>query len=173
MGRVEDKDRSSPTWDGRVLHIARLRLDWHVLHEVGHWICAKPEHRVLPNYGLGTDPDGGPSTKLFVEADLKAGRLDAIGRELLTLAKTRPDLLLDILKAKLSREEEVAALVSLILTHRAGGPWKQEMNRVYRVHEVNEVVYAARFWEIVEDAAERDIDLEDPLRPFARERRRP
>lgn len=174
LGSVEGRNRSAPTWDGSVLHIARLRVEWHVLHEVAHWICSKPEHRRLPNYGLGTDRDGGPKTQLFLEDDLKSGRADAVAKELYALVKTAPDLLLSILKEKLSREEEVAALVSIVLTRLQGGPWKMEINRVYKVHEWPEraEALAARFWDLLDEAASRGIDIEDPLRPFAGRARR-
>jgi hypothetical protein len=29
-----------------------------LLHEVGHWVAATPEERLLPNYGLGPDETG-------------------------------------------------------------------------------------------------------------------
>lgn len=61
-GAVEDRDELAPTWDGKVLHIARIQQEDHVLHEVAHWVVAEPEERRTPNYGLGKDPDGGPET---------------------------------------------------------------------------------------------------------------
>jgi hypothetical protein len=58
-GLVEDLDFECPTWDGRVLHIARVETETNVLHEVAHWIAAERVERRMPNYGLGKDPDGG------------------------------------------------------------------------------------------------------------------
>lgn len=64
------KGTLAPTWDGTV-----LTLDWDVkdstkfehkewvLHEISHHLFAKPEARVLPNYGLGTDPGGGDDSE--------------------------------------------------------------------------------------------------------------
>jgi hypothetical protein len=61
-GPVDDRDERQPTWNGRMLFIARLTEEAHVLHEVAHWIVAEKKERLAANYGLGTDPDGGPIT---------------------------------------------------------------------------------------------------------------
>lgn len=167
VGRVEDRDLRAPTWDGTVLHVARLRVEWHVLHEVGHWLCSKPEHRGLPNYGLGQDPDGGQRTTLFLEEDIKHGRAREVLPELFELLKNDPDLLLSILKEKLSREEETAAIVTIILMRHGGLPWKMEVNRIYKRFDPEKTAaLTERFWIVLEDVAGRGIDLEDPLRPF-------
>ncbi len=58
---LDDQDRRSPTYpgDGR-LCIRRLKKPEHVVHEYAHFIDAIQSRRAQPNYGLGTDPDGGP-----------------------------------------------------------------------------------------------------------------
>jgi len=59
--RYDDHDRRAPTYpgDGRVC-IARLKKLEDVVHELAHFIDAIPARRCQPNFGLGTDPDGGP-----------------------------------------------------------------------------------------------------------------
>lgn len=61
-GAVEEWDAISPTWDGKILHIARLPGEADVLHEIAHWIVADKDDRKKPNYACGQDPDGGPVT---------------------------------------------------------------------------------------------------------------
>lgn len=63
---VDDRDRRAPTWDGAVLHIARLKREAHVVHEIAHWMLASESLRALPNCGLGMDPDGGLPTPLAI-----------------------------------------------------------------------------------------------------------
>jgi hypothetical protein len=64
------KGTQAPTWDGSILTLDWTakestqfdRKEW-VLHEISHHLFAKPEARVLPNYGLGTDPGGGDDSE--------------------------------------------------------------------------------------------------------------
>jgi len=66
---LDDRDRHAPVYPGREegrkrrrLCIARLKKPSHVVHEFAHFIDSIPSRREAPNYGLGTDPDGGPMT---------------------------------------------------------------------------------------------------------------
>ncbi|HEY2512750.1 MAG TPA: hypothetical protein VGI39_17910 [Polyangiaceae bacterium] len=167
IGRVDESGkRSAPTFDGETLHIGRLKREDHVLHEIAHWLCAAPEHRALPNYGLGTDPDGGPETEYFLIDDIRNGRIpQEAGQAMRVLLETDREAFLDILKEKLSREEELASVVSIILMRLAGLNWRKEMARVFKPERTDEK-HQARFWEFVGELARRGVDLADPIRPF-------
>ncbi len=58
--KVDELDTNSPTWDGRVLHIARITTTGNLLHELAHFLVAAKRRQRLPNWGLGMDPDKGP-----------------------------------------------------------------------------------------------------------------
>lgn len=158
---VEDRNRTAPTFDGRVLHIARIKREDHVLHEVAHWICSKAEHRELENYGLGTDPDGGPETTIFQITDLRAGRVSAdVAEWLREVSGNEPEKFRALIQASLSYQEELASVVSLILMRRSGLPWAKEMRRVFGK------ATDERFWGFVVELTSRGVDLADPLSPF-------
>ena len=55
--RLSYSRAKTPTWDGQVLQVYRIKLPWHLLHELGHFLAAPPELRHKPNFGLGSDPD--------------------------------------------------------------------------------------------------------------------
>lgn len=56
----------SPTWNGQCLTIewnqeddsSFSSVEW-VIHEISHYLFAPETSRILPNYGLGSDPGGG------------------------------------------------------------------------------------------------------------------
>jgi hypothetical protein len=79
-GLIDERppDRDRPTWDGRSLLIQRLPNEEHVLHEVAHWLIAWPWYRPLPNYGLGPDPDGGPSADVCTVGQEEADTQEAL-----------------------------------------------------------------------------------------------
>lgn len=156
---VEDRQRQAPTFDGRVLHIARIQNEGHVLHELAHWVCSKAHHRELPNYGLGPDPDGGPFTEIFHTSDARTGRVDPeVLAYLARLVNEDAERFREIIQQSLSYQEELASVVTIVLMRRAGLPWAKEMRRVFgRVGE--------RFWGLVAELAERGVDLDDPLAP--------
>ena len=90
--RVDDADRSAPTWSGDRWYLARLRTEEQVLHEVAHWLVATPAQRVLQNYGLGIDPYGGPMVRRWLQGD-SGDRLESVAsfltRHLLRCAAPR------------------------------------------------------------------------------------
>lgn len=159
---VDDRNRHAPTFDGRVLHIARIRQEGHVLHEIAHWICChKTEHRALPNYGLGTDPDGGPETEIFHIADARAGRVEpSVMRTMAFLVADDPEAFRRLVAHSLSYQEELAAVVSVILLRRAGLPWAKEMRRIFFKQGADD-----RFWGFLKELTSRGVDLDDPLAP--------
>lgn len=158
---VEDRNRTAPTFDGRVLHIARIKREDHVLHEVAHWLCSKEEHRALENYGLGTDPDDGPQTNVFHVTDMEAGRVEPTVVEYMRdLVLHDPEKFRAVIQASLSFQEEIASVVSIILMRRAGLPWAKEMRRVFGK------ATEERFWGFVVELTKRGVDLVDPLAPF-------
>ena len=72
--RFDDTDRRAATYpgDGRIC-IARLRKLSHVVHEIAHYVDSLPWRRHAPNYGLATDPDGGPTIPYAGELDKQTG----------------------------------------------------------------------------------------------------
>lgn len=159
---VEDRNRTAPTFDGRVLHIARIKREDHVLHEVAHWLCSKTEHRALEN-GLGTDPDDGPHTTVFHVADMQAGRVEpAVVEYMRDLVVSDPEKFRALIEGSLSYQEELASVVSIILMRRAGLPWAKEMRRVFGK------ATEERFWGFLVELTKRGVDLVDPLAPFER-----
>ena len=171
LGHVEDKNRRAPTWDGKTLHVRRIAKEAHVLHEVAHWLASKPHHRALPNYGLGGDPDGGPKTKTFHLADIEAGRVDeGVALALHNLAVQAPEDLYALYKAGLNHQEELASVVTIVLLRLAGLDWESAMRDVFGDLQYPKVVSAGlnHFWSLIHELAARGVDLEDPVRPFAR-----
>jgi len=54
--RLDQYDRTKPTWTGRQLNgWDKFDLGWSI-HEVSHFILATPRFRWRVNYGLGPDP---------------------------------------------------------------------------------------------------------------------
>lgn len=177
-GRVDQvADRDVPTWDGKTLHIGRLKQESHVLHEVGHWIVAPEWRRALPNYGLGKDPDGGPVTVLWPlsslewakdlveEVGLSTDDLPAVLADPKNLAFT---YLYDLARHRTDRDETLAAVVTLVMTRLAGLPWAAEMRRVFGKLLVDPSGFGVEtFWEYCFRLTAFGVDLMDPLAPFA------
>lgn len=118
VGRVDDRDRRAPTWDGAVLHIARIKREAHVVHEVAHWMLASEELRHRPNCGLGMDPDGGPETQLDVTRDAA------------------------------DRAEALASFLTILLLRELGLPWLRPAIEVnwFGPHGFTGDEHAERFW---------------------------
>ena len=140
-GRVDDADRSAPTWSGHCWHFARLITEEQVLHEVAHWLVATPAHRVLRNYGLGIDPYGGPLVHRYLQGE-SGDRLENVAsfltRHLLRCAALR-------------RAQGSIHVVS-----------QPASARITEAH-------VAPPWACVAHLAALGIDLADPLRRFEAE----
>jgi hypothetical protein len=154
-GRAEFKNRHAPTWDGRSWHFARVRSEMHVVHEVAHWL-AQPKCRDLPNYGLGKDPDGGPSTGYgMIERTWDRKALREIFDDLPNDADR-----IAFLKRQNDWEEEIATVLSVFLMRMCGfSGWLGEAKRTHLLEPGNE-------WKallIAELLAERGVDLYDPI----------
>lgn len=54
---LSEPDSDTPTWDGKVLYLSRIKTTDYILHDLAHWIVATPKERKLPNYGTGPSPD--------------------------------------------------------------------------------------------------------------------
>jgi hypothetical protein len=175
-GLWDNSDRGDiPSWDGKTLHLGRLTCEANVIHEVGHYIVAPARHRVLPNYGLRRDPDGGPSTDSFIVTDMKSGvyPVDVL-RMMRDLARTAPDRFMQIIDAKEALEEALASFVTVRLLAQGGLPWAAEMRKVFG-KLLTADPYAAemgngmeRFWAYFAEMEKRGIDPHDPLASFAR-----
>lgn len=57
------KPETTYHWDGRSVAIKGVDTD-SIFHEAGHWLNANPKARLLPEYGLGPGPSGGPTRNL-------------------------------------------------------------------------------------------------------------
>lgn len=63
IGTIDEEPAQAFSYDG---HNIRTRSEAYVLiHEVGHWLVATPERRLLRDFGLGA----GPETGLIAEAN--------------------------------------------------------------------------------------------------------
>lgn len=164
---MEWKNERAPVWDGARWHLARVKTNEHAIHEIAHWIVATNEARALPNYGLGTDPDDGPRT----EPDLLAYVSDAHDREeaartLIELYENDPRSFLRLYEAKLAREEELAAVVTVLLLRNGGMPWAAMMRKTFMKPGVDPAAMSNKFWGLVRDCAMRGVYLENPLGPY-------
>lgn len=110
---LEDQRRDVPTWDGKTLHIARLRERWYLLHELAHYIAAPKALRCLPNFGLGRDPDSRIHTHPV--GYRKLARVLGTGKK-----EVSPKMRAVYLKA----QETAAAFLTGVLLPRFGVPWE-------------------------------------------------
>lgn len=159
--RVEDRDTTSPTWDGRTLHVARLTREDHVLHEVAHWLVAPAHLRTAPNYGCGTDPDtGGPQVDVLAGA----GDLDAYDLAHMTPAAAAQALAreVDSRNRIATIYERHASLVTVVLMRQAGLPWL-DAARKHWLRDADTVLLA---WETVSTLQAFGVDVQQPLQPF-------
>ncbi len=186
---MEWNDPRPPTYDGRRWHLARLTSETDILHEVAHWIVAPASARERPNYGLGTDPDGGPKVLADALSYVPEGDQAAAADVIAKYAERDPHGVIALFEAKSSREEELASVVTVILLRLAGLPWAATMRRVFgKLVDVSARARlmhhaglaniatalereaaedgAARFWGFVTELSARGVDLSDPLRPF-------
>lgn len=170
-GRAEFKDtsRNRPTWDGEMWHFGRLRHETHVLHEVAHWILSP--WRALPNYGLGADPDGGKRTLSFLLTTSAREDVDAALAEIgLTEREIQgldfEDLAAHVegcLKERLTREEELAAMLTVFLTRFAGGNWMGVARTCSFFKLVQSEHSHLKFWMLAWEIARRGVDVHNPI----------
>ena len=79
------KRRASFSWDGRSIY-AFGRSDSDVIHDLAHLQCSEPHRRLLPEWGLGSDPGrvreagyDAPRVGVIVDADEEESAASLLG----------------------------------------------------------------------------------------------
>jgi len=161
--KLDDQDRRAPNYPGREegrrrrrVCIARLKKPEHLAHEFAHFVSAVPRRRDAPNYGLGTDPDGGPETSYHND----------LGLETAVLAWQMSE---DLAKRIADELELLASFLTFPLLVDAGLPWRRsDAAKAWCDPATPELEedQRARLERCIAHFSRRNISIYDPLAHF-------